>query len=176
MLLRHFLLAEQDIVGYQKIFFPVHRNIGRKRHREDRTAFRIFIIRYGSFMDIYQFMGQVKPYPHTATGEIALHETFEKLVAFLLGNADSRIGYLNNQLMCSNIHLHGKVNLPTRRSIFECIGKQIISHLIQITLIDEHFIRRHGRDKPEIHLLGLGGILEAQINLVKERYDIGFFQ
>ena len=47
-------------------------------------------------MNIYQFMGQMKPHPHTATGKVTLHETFEKLVAFLLRDTDTGIGYLNN--------------------------------------------------------------------------------
>ena len=78
--------------------------------------------------------------------------------------------------MSGGIHLYREIYFPTRWSIFERIRKQIINNLIQITLINEHFIRRRGRDKPEVHFLGLGGILETQINFIKERYNIGFFQ
>ena len=73
----YFLLFQQHIMGNQKIFFLINRNISRQTDRKYRPTTFIFSIYYRTFMYTHQFMCQMQADSDTTTRKTTLHKTLK---------------------------------------------------------------------------------------------------
>ena len=159
--------------GLEEVLRAIDALVDRQRDGEDGALRAVLGEADLSVVHINQRLGQVKADADAIGGEGALHEPLEQLRLLLTGDADARV--LNDDLK-QVAHLDPHCDTPFLWGVFEGIRQQVVDHLVDVLVVNEHRERLHRRQEGVVHLFVLGYVSEVQVDVSYKGNDVSLLE